>query len=497
MHKKLVPHRGDAKVLAASAQVYARGKTPEITPKGTVAELNVKPAGPDLAARHVREIHRASGEEGLRQTIHGLQITRGNQFVLQMLNHDRGVKDILSRSSNARPALPGAVQTVLGSNETGRPLPLEQRNKFAQATGRDASAVRLFDNHRAHDAAAALNARAFTLGQRIFFNRGEFDPGSKSGSELLMHELVHTVQQKDAPISTGQNLEISRPGDEGERQAESVARAVSRNQGRAAANDGPETREQKAGRDVLGTVSSGAARIQRAITFTTADNAPTTNDVVAEETAAGFQLRSPDPTFQWQPDVTIHGNAGDDFADWETAHHQVAKGFWENVYWGVGIMGNQTHRHANITGGLPMRDATDAANTWYSDWRAQTFAADGDVRSPVMHDRPQTEVIPWDNPIAGRLGNSGWFNYGFGFVSTLSARHVPDGTGAAAFRHLNHRHWNFMIDGEFDGALALGGRVRTTGGAVNHSRMFSGIDASNPPMHGGPIVNDNFNTVDR
>ncbi len=93
------------------------------------------------------------------------------------------------------------------------------------------------------------------------------------------------------------------------------------------------------------------------------------------------------------------------------------------------------------------------------------------------------------------MSTRGWFNYGFGFVSTLSARHIPDGAGAGAFRHLNHMHWNFMLDGTFDTTLA-GARTTVRDGAVNHSGMIPGIDTSNRPMHGGDIVNDHFVTTD-
>jgi hypothetical protein len=143
-----------------------------------------------------------------------------------------------------------------------------------------------------------------------------------------------------------------------------------------------------------------------------------------------------------------------------------------------------------------MRDATAAGNTWYSDWRAQGFTADGDLRSPVMRDTPSTGIIPWNNPIAGRGGTRGWFNYGFGFVSTLSARHIPDGTGAAAFRHLDHVHWNFSVDGNFDTTLPVPGRVTLNGGAINRSGMIPGFDPANQPMHGGPVINDNFVDTD-
>ena len=494
MHKELRPHSHDARILGESAKVYARNKTPEITPDGSVLALDVKPGGPDLAAKHVREIHRMSGESGVLRTMHGLQVTRGNQFVLQMLNYDGGVKDLLGATKLSKPAIPDAVRTALDSNEPGRSLLPTQRDQFARATGHDVSEVRLFDDRRAHDAASAVGARAFTVGQRIFFNRGEYNPGLESGRELLMHELVHTVQQRGAALREPPALQVSTPDDRHERQAERVARSVLRAKQDTAANDGQQSEEELAGHDVLQAGSSPLS-LQRVITFTTTDGfPPTTNNYGADEMAAGFRFQAPDPAFEWQPNVTIHGNAGDVFADWETAHHQVAKVFYRNVWWGTGA--NQTHRRVTIAGGLPMRDATAAGNTWYSDWRAQGFAADGDVSSPVMHDTPGSAIHPWDNPIAGRAGNSGWYNYGFGFVSTLSARHIPDGTGAAAFRHLNHVHWNFSLDGTFDAARPLGARVTVNGGIVNHSRMFSGFDPDNPPMHGGAIVNDSFTTTD-
>jgi hypothetical protein len=57
-------------------------------------------------------------------------------------------------------------------------------------------------------------------------------------------------------------------------------------------------------------------------------------------------------------------------------------------------------------------------------------------------------------------------------------------------------HWNFMLDGTFDGALALNARVAVTGGAVNTSKMIPGLDVNNRPMHGGDIVNNKFKTTD-
>jgi hypothetical protein len=61
--------------------------------------------------------------------------------------------------------------------------------------GRDFSQVRIHRGSNAAQAATAIDARAFTVGNDIFFNRGQYNPHSQSGRELLAHELTHTVQQ--------------------------------------------------------------------------------------------------------------------------------------------------------------------------------------------------------------------------------------------------------------------------------------------------------------
>jgi hypothetical protein len=336
------------------------------------------------------------------------------------------------QDSGSEHAVPSELEARLGSSRGfGQPLSQDVRAFMDPRFNYDFSSVRVHTDGKAAQLARDLSARAFTVGNDIYFAAGQYAQHDE-GRRLLAHELTHVVQQ------------------------------------------------------------SGASQaVMRAVSFTTADGPITTNNVVATEDATGFTLRSPEPTFQWQPDVTIHGAAGDVFADWAVAHHQVKKGDWLNVWWGTGA--DRTHRRETVTGGMPIRDATGAGNTWYSDWRAQGFAADGDVRSPIMRDTPSRRV-PWANPIAGRGGTRGWFNLGLGFVSTLSARHIPDGAGAAAFRHLNHVHWNFDVDGTFDTALPVPGRVTLTGGTINTSAVMPGVDAANPPMHGGPL--SIANTVD-
>ncbi|MEM9214348.1 MAG: DUF4157 domain-containing protein [Cyanobacteria bacterium P01_F01_bin.150] len=77
----------------------------------------------------------------------------------------------------------------------GQPLPEDLQVSMEEAFGADFSRVRVHRDLKAQDLAQSLNARAFTTGPDIFFNQGAYNPNSKSGQELLAHELTHVIQQ--------------------------------------------------------------------------------------------------------------------------------------------------------------------------------------------------------------------------------------------------------------------------------------------------------------
>jgi len=56
--------------------------------------------------------------------------------------------------------------------------------------------VRVHADARAADLSRKLGAEAFTYGSHIYFGAGKFDEKSRSGNELLAHELTHTIQQQ-------------------------------------------------------------------------------------------------------------------------------------------------------------------------------------------------------------------------------------------------------------------------------------------------------------
>lgn len=117
----------------------------------------------------------------------------------------------------AAPAMHGMMQSP------GRPLAPATRLLHEQRLQQDLGAVRIHTDARAAEAAEAVGARAYTMGQDIVFGRGAYQPGTREGTRLLAHELAHVVQQRRGVSIAGG---IGRAGDAYERQADAVADAV-------------------------------------------------------------------------------------------------------------------------------------------------------------------------------------------------------------------------------------------------------------------------------
>jgi GH24 family phage-related lysozyme (muramidase) len=85
--------------------------------------------------------------------------------------------------------------------QSGRALDVPTRAFFEPRFGIDLSAVRVHAEGHAGEAARAVRARAFAVGEHIVFASGAFAPASASGRHLLAHELAHVVQQRGAAPS--------------------------------------------------------------------------------------------------------------------------------------------------------------------------------------------------------------------------------------------------------------------------------------------------------
>jgi|GEM_PF-4978244 len=85
---------------------------------------------------------------------------------------------------------------IVAQRGSGQRLPANVRAQVEPRLGADFSGVRVHTDAEADALNQSLNARAFTTGRDIFFRRGEYQPESSVGQQLLAHELTHVTQQQ-------------------------------------------------------------------------------------------------------------------------------------------------------------------------------------------------------------------------------------------------------------------------------------------------------------
>jgi hypothetical protein len=121
---------------------------------------------------------------------------------------------------------PPVVDDVLAGS--GVPLPANVRGDLEARFGHDFGRVRVHTDARAADSALAVNARAYTVGERIVFGPGQFSPASSAGLRLLAHELAHVIQNETMHDTSrrASGAIIGAVDDPLEREAETVSARV-------------------------------------------------------------------------------------------------------------------------------------------------------------------------------------------------------------------------------------------------------------------------------
>jgi len=110
-------------------------------------------------------------------------------------------------STSSPKAPPNRAAHLKAIKGGGQPLPAVTRTFFEPRFGYDFSQVRLHTDARAAQAAQAVNARAFTIGQDVVFGPGQYAPETDQGQRLLAHELTHVVQQSSLLSPTTSTLQ--------------------------------------------------------------------------------------------------------------------------------------------------------------------------------------------------------------------------------------------------------------------------------------------------
>jgi Domain of unknown function (DUF4157) len=143
-----------------------------------------------------------------------LASTVGNQAFSALARQGAGILP----DGRAHPDVESAIARTRGG---GQKLDDSTRERVGGGLGDSLHDVRVHTDDHASSLAQSVSARAFTTGSDVYFAKGEHNPGSSEGQQLLAHELTHVVQQRGA--ATSGPLQVSQPGDALENEAEAAA----------------------------------------------------------------------------------------------------------------------------------------------------------------------------------------------------------------------------------------------------------------------------------
>ncbi|HET9395482.1 MAG TPA: DUF4157 domain-containing protein, partial [Nitrospiraceae bacterium] len=122
----------------------------------------------------------------------------------------------------------GLHEYVRSSGVTGRPLDATTRGDLERSFDHSLEGIRVVTDDAAARAAESLQARAFTLGDSIWFGRGEYRPDTTEGRHLIAHEVAHSLQDVPHRGRVAADLVIGRSDDPAEREADAAADAAVR-----------------------------------------------------------------------------------------------------------------------------------------------------------------------------------------------------------------------------------------------------------------------------
>ncbi|MGX2040186.1 eCIS core domain-containing protein [Methylocaldum sp. MU1018] len=108
-------------------------------------------------------------------------------------------EDTIQRKAEGQPNVASNVAADIRNSMTaGQPLPLSVRRFMEPRFKADFGNVRMHTGDNAAKLNRQVNAKAFAVGNHIFFGKDQFRPESQEGRELIAHELTHTIQQGGA-----------------------------------------------------------------------------------------------------------------------------------------------------------------------------------------------------------------------------------------------------------------------------------------------------------
>ncbi|HHE32542.1 MAG TPA: DUF4157 domain-containing protein, partial [Chlorobaculum parvum] len=147
----------------------------------------------DIQKKEDDKLQQKEGEEIQKSEDDKLQKATESDKDIQKKEDDK-----LQRKENGQATAPDAVQSGTRNSTGGHALSDEVRSFMEPRFNADFGNVRIHSDQEAAHLSNRLGARAFAHKNHIYFSRGQYQPGTSQGKQLLAHELTHTIQQGHA-----------------------------------------------------------------------------------------------------------------------------------------------------------------------------------------------------------------------------------------------------------------------------------------------------------
>ena len=280
-----------------------------------------------------------------------------------------------------------------GGLGAGSALPSSTRAAMEAAYRQDFADVRVYTDDAAAQYAAALGARAVTVGHHIAFAAGSFAPGSALGDALLAHELAHVVQQRGGSTSSGGNEAGSHEADADQ----AAAYAMSSIYGGDMASGAPAVPALRADVGIQRCPSGGGGGGGGgALTFASSAFSPGGGGPVTA-TAASAQLTLQSAAYASSGSATVAGGTDADAQGWDIGYLQTVAATRRTGHY----TGTSANTKFEVTMPANTRDGNPAGTApWYDSANPSAFHAvskTATTETASLWDRPGMGFA-WDTP---------------------------------------------------------------------------------------------------
>jgi len=176
----------EVKMMSTGREIKKMTESPPLMQKMTESRPFMQKMGSDEDEEKIQKMSDGEEEEKMVDADEGIQKMVDTPSFMNKMSDGNGGALIASQK---------VEQGINNSKGSGQSLPENTQQDLGEKMNADFSDVKIHTDEKAVQMNKEVGAKAFTHGNDIYFNNGQYNPTSNQGKHLLAHELTHTVQQ--------------------------------------------------------------------------------------------------------------------------------------------------------------------------------------------------------------------------------------------------------------------------------------------------------------